>query len=186
MEGKQMSLVICDNWLRAHNFLFSSLKLQSVIIPYLACQYWKRHHLFSFFSSFNCINFFSLWSLILQTNLPVFKVKESSVRRRYSDFEWLRNELERDSKVSNSTTIPFRWTCYSHNFYDIYKIFPTNLWILLTSCAWYIISHFYRLWCQHCRVKHGNGKCHSAVMMVYSMRILSKRDAKALKVLSIK
>ena len=35
----------------------------------------------------------------LQTNLPVFRVKESSVRRRYSDFEWLRNELERDSKV---------------------------------------------------------------------------------------
>ena len=37
--------------------------------------------------------------LYLQTNLPVFRVKESSVRRRYSDFEWLRNELERDSKV---------------------------------------------------------------------------------------
>ena len=35
----------------------------------------------------------------LKTNLPVFRVKESSVRRRYSDFEWLRNELERDSKV---------------------------------------------------------------------------------------
>uniref|UniRef100_A0A182T2C9 Sorting nexin-3 n=1 Tax=Anopheles maculatus TaxID=74869 RepID=A0A182T2C9_9DIPT len=35
----------------------------------------------------------------MRTNLPVFKVKESSVRRRYSDFEWLRNELERDSKV---------------------------------------------------------------------------------------
>ena len=35
----------------------------------------------------------------VQTNLPVFRVKESSVRRRYSDFEWLRNELERDSKV---------------------------------------------------------------------------------------
>ena len=34
-----------------------------------------------------------------QTNLPVFRVKESSVRRRYSDFEWLRNELERDSKI---------------------------------------------------------------------------------------
>lgn len=39
-------------------------------------------------------------SIFLQTNLPVFRVKESSVRRRYSDFEWLRNELERDSKVS--------------------------------------------------------------------------------------
>ena len=39
---------------------------------------------------------------IFQTNLPVFRVKESSVRRRYSDFEWLRNELERDSKVIKS------------------------------------------------------------------------------------
>lgn len=29
----------------------------------------------------------------------MFKIKESSVRRRYSDFEWLRSELERDSKV---------------------------------------------------------------------------------------
>merc|ERR1712181_46468 len=35
----------------------------------------------------------------LKTNLPVFRVKESSVRRRFSDFEWLRNELERDSKI---------------------------------------------------------------------------------------
>lgn len=34
-----------------------------------------------------------------QTNLPIFKLKESTVRRRYSDFEWLRNELERDSKI---------------------------------------------------------------------------------------
>ena len=37
--------------------------------------------------------------LQLQTNLPVFRVKESCVRRRYSDFDWLRGELERDSKV---------------------------------------------------------------------------------------
>uniref|UniRef100_A0A8C8RWG1 Sorting nexin 12 n=1 Tax=Pelusios castaneus TaxID=367368 RepID=A0A8C8RWG1_9SAUR len=35
----------------------------------------------------------------LQTNLPIFKLKESCVRRRYSDFEWLKNELERDSKI---------------------------------------------------------------------------------------
>lgn len=42
-----------------------------------------------------------------QTNLPVFKVKESSVRRRYSDFEWLRNELERDSKVKTNLIIVF-------------------------------------------------------------------------------
>ena len=35
----------------------------------------------------------------IKTNLPVFKIKESSVRRRFSDFEWLRNELEKGSKV---------------------------------------------------------------------------------------
>lgn len=39
-----------------------------------------------------CINLF-------QTNIPVFKTKESAVRRRYSEFEWLKKELERDSKV---------------------------------------------------------------------------------------
>ncbi|KRX94135.1 Sorting nexin-12 [Trichinella pseudospiralis] len=37
--------------------------------------------------------------LEIETNLPIFKLKESCVRRRYSDFEWLRNELERDSKI---------------------------------------------------------------------------------------
>lgn len=35
----------------------------------------------------------------MRTNLPVFKLKDSKVRRRYSDFEWLRSELERDSKI---------------------------------------------------------------------------------------
>ena len=34
-----------------------------------------------------------------QTNLPVFKLKDSKVRRRYSDFVWLREELERESKA---------------------------------------------------------------------------------------
>ena len=47
---------------------------------------------------YQCLSLFDF-----QTNLPVFRVKESSVRRRYSDFEWLRNELERDSKVWIST-----------------------------------------------------------------------------------
>ncbi|KAM9331651.1 sorting nexin-12-like isoform 2-T2 [Pholidichthys leucotaenia] len=35
----------------------------------------------------------------MKTNLPIFKLKDSCVRRRYSDFEWLKNELERDSKI---------------------------------------------------------------------------------------
>ncbi|CBY20316.1 unnamed protein product [Oikopleura dioica] len=42
---------------------------------------------------------FTDYEVKLNTNLPIFKKKELSVRRRYSDFEWLRNELERDSKV---------------------------------------------------------------------------------------
>ncbi|KAM9327254.1 sorting nexin-12 isoform 4-T4 [Gastrophryne carolinensis] len=37
--------------------------------------------------------------LEIDTNLPIFKSKDSCVRRRYSDFEWLKNELERDSKI---------------------------------------------------------------------------------------
>ena len=35
----------------------------------------------------------------MKTNLPVFGVKGSSVRRRYSDFEWLRNELDQNSQI---------------------------------------------------------------------------------------
>lgn len=46
-------------------------------------------------------NRYTDYEVRLRTNLPVFKHKESSVRRRYSDFEWLRTELERDSKVNS-------------------------------------------------------------------------------------
>uniref|UniRef100_A0A3P8WRK1 Sorting nexin 3 n=1 Tax=Cynoglossus semilaevis TaxID=244447 RepID=A0A3P8WRK1_CYNSE len=42
---------------------------------------------------------YTTYEVRLKTNLPIFKLKESSVRRRYSDFEWLRAELERESKV---------------------------------------------------------------------------------------
>nr|XP_009939780.1 PREDICTED: sorting nexin-12 [Opisthocomus hoazin] len=54
-----------------------------------------RVEILSSFQSNLQINYFST----LQTNLPIFKLKESCVRRRYSDFEWLKNELERDSKI---------------------------------------------------------------------------------------
>uniref|UniRef100_A0A9J7ZDB2 Sorting nexin 3 n=1 Tax=Cyprinus carpio carpio TaxID=630221 RepID=A0A9J7ZDB2_CYPCA len=43
-------------------------------------------------------NRFTTYEIRLKTNLPIFKLKESRVRRRYSDFEWLRGELERESK----------------------------------------------------------------------------------------
>eukprot|EP00116_Pleurobrachia_bachei_P004025 sb/3464287/ len=35
----------------------------------------------------------------LKTNLPIFRIQECTVRRRYSDFEWLRGELEKESKI---------------------------------------------------------------------------------------
>uniref|UniRef100_A0A3Q3X3L5 PX domain-containing protein n=1 Tax=Mola mola TaxID=94237 RepID=A0A3Q3X3L5_MOLML len=42
---------------------------------------------------------YTTYEVRLKTNLPIFKLKESCVRRRYSDFEWLKAELERESKV---------------------------------------------------------------------------------------
>lgn len=39
------------------------------------------------------------YEIRMRTNLPVFSLKESTVRRRYSDFEWLKSELDRDSKI---------------------------------------------------------------------------------------
>jgi hypothetical protein len=59
-----------------------------------------------------------------QTNLPVFKVKESIVRRRYSDFEWLRNELERDSKVQRMRFSIFSFALYvlEHRFSSVCNI----------------------------------------------------------------
>ena len=44
-------------------------------------------------------NAFTDYEVKVRTNLPVFRLKESSVRRRYSDFDWLRAELERSSKI---------------------------------------------------------------------------------------
>ena len=34
----------------------------------------------------------------VKTKLPIFKLKESTIRR-YSDVEWVQSELERESKV---------------------------------------------------------------------------------------
>lgn len=118
---------------------------------------------------------------IPQTNLPVFKVKESSVRRRYSDFEWLRNELERDSKVSNNP----KKKQLEKNSIQVMKICDC-VYVVFTFIFHLHFLFIYRLWCRRYLEKLGNVKCHSAAMTVYSMRILSKSDARALKVLSIK
>ncbi|KAJ2998502.1 Sorting nexin-3 [Globomyces sp. JEL0801] len=46
------------------------------------------------------------YEIVCRTNLPSFKIKESSVRRRYSDFEWLKDALERESNRVNIPPLP--------------------------------------------------------------------------------
>lgn len=41
-----------------------------------------------------------------QTNIPAFRVRYSSVRRRYSDFEAFRDILERESTRVNIPPLP--------------------------------------------------------------------------------
>jgi sorting nexin-3/12 len=42
---------------------------------------------------------FTDYEIHMRTNLPVFAIKEFTVRRRYSDFVWLRKEIERTVKI---------------------------------------------------------------------------------------
>ncbi|CAF0772819.1 unnamed protein product [Adineta steineri] len=44
-------------------------------------------------------NRYTDYEVRMKTKLPVFRLKDSTVRRRYSEFEWLHKELERDSKI---------------------------------------------------------------------------------------
>lgn len=42
---------------------------------------------------------FTDYEIHMRTNLPVFAIKEFTVRRRYSDFVWLKKEIERTVKI---------------------------------------------------------------------------------------
>lgn len=39
------------------------------------------------------------YAVNMRTNLPIFAKTSCSTRRRYSDFDWLRSELEKSSKI---------------------------------------------------------------------------------------
>ena len=93
--------------IKYHPFVYTCKFMFPLFSDYLS---WFKIDKYTRIVSFRKINYilgkhvFITWTLKQspfspQTNLPVFKQKDSSVRRRYSDFEWLRNELERDSKV---------------------------------------------------------------------------------------
>ncbi|CAI2167318.1 8124_t:CDS:2 [Funneliformis geosporum] len=49
---------------------------------------------------------FTDYEIVCRTNIPAFKLKVSSVRRRYSDFEWFRDVLERESSRVNIPSLP--------------------------------------------------------------------------------
>lgn len=42
-------------------------------------------------------NMYTDYEIVCRTNIPAFKLRQSSVRRRYSDFEYFRDILERES-----------------------------------------------------------------------------------------
>ncbi|KAI8803784.1 sorting nexin-3, partial [Cladochytrium replicatum] len=56
------------------------------------------------------------YEIICRTNIPAFKLKHSSVRRRYSDFEWFRDTLERESTRVNIPPLPGK--VYTNRFAD--------------------------------------------------------------------
>lgn len=46
------------------------------------------------------------YEIICRTNIPAFKLKQSSVRRRYSDFEYFRDILERETTRVTIPSLP--------------------------------------------------------------------------------
>ncbi len=46
------------------------------------------------------------YEIVVSTNIPAFKLKASRVRRRYSDFEWLRDALERETTRISMPPLP--------------------------------------------------------------------------------
>ncbi|KAI8613996.1 sorting nexin-3, partial [Chytriomyces sp. MP71] len=46
------------------------------------------------------------YEIVCRNNIPAFKLKQSVVRRRYSDFEWFREALERETTKVNIPALP--------------------------------------------------------------------------------
>ncbi|PVU94150.1 hypothetical protein BB561_002763 [Smittium simulii] len=51
-------------------------------------------------------NKYTDYEIICRTNIPSFKFKNSSVRRRYSEFEWFRETLKREVAGVNIPNLP--------------------------------------------------------------------------------
>jgi sorting nexin-3/12 len=51
-------------------------------------------------------NMYTDYEILCRTNIPAFKLRQSTVRRRYSDFEYFRDILERESARVNIPPLP--------------------------------------------------------------------------------
>ncbi|TID16823.1 sorting nexin-3 [Venturia nashicola] len=61
-------------------------------------------------------NMYTDYEIYVITNIPAFKLKQSSVRRRYSDFENFRDSLERES--ARVTIPPLPGKVFTNRFSD--------------------------------------------------------------------
>jgi sorting nexin-3/12 len=59
---------------------------------------------------------YTSYEIVCRTNIPAFKLKHSVVRRRYSDFEYFRDILERES--SRVTIPPLPGKVFTNRFSD--------------------------------------------------------------------
>ena len=59
---------------------------------------------------------YTSYEIICRTNIPAFKLKHSIVRRRYSDFEYFRDILERES--TRVTIPPLPGKVFTNRFSD--------------------------------------------------------------------
>ena len=56
------------------------------------------------------------YEIVCRTNIPAFKLRHSNVRRRYSDFEYFRDILERES--ARVTIPPLPGKVFTNRFSD--------------------------------------------------------------------
>ncbi|KAJ5336511.1 uncharacterized protein N7506_004533 [Penicillium brevicompactum] len=61
-------------------------------------------------------NMYTSYEIVCSTNIPAFKLKHSVVRRRYSDFEYFRDILERES--TRVTIPPLPGKVFTNRFSD--------------------------------------------------------------------
>ncbi|KAJ1324302.1 sorting nexin-3/12 [Microdochium nivale] len=61
-------------------------------------------------------NMYTDYEIVCRTNIPAFKLRASTVRRRYSDFEYFRDILERES--ARVTIPPLPGKVFTNRFSD--------------------------------------------------------------------